>query len=183
MRCRVGTKAAGLQKCYECWLMEQPPEIQEEDAERRLGCVPEGMRRARIPAADWPVGRRWCAACQSFRRLQECTGSRCTVCVGIANRNAYLMRTYIIHGRPFTEDDYKKLFEKQGGRCRICGRRSVTKRLAVDHDHKTMRVRGLLCPGEYGCNFAVLGNIKDLEMARAIVAYLEKNYAESIIPQ
>lgn len=180
-RCQVSSKAPGQQKCYECWLLIQSPEVQEDDAERRLRCVPEELRLARVPASQWPTGRRWCASCQSFRRTQDCTGSRCTVCVGIANRNAYLMRTYIIHDRPFTEDDYRALYKAQGGRCRLCGRESKTKRLAVDHDHKTMRVRGLLCPGEYGCNYAILGNIKSMAHARAIVPYLETNYAESII--
>lgn len=180
-KCSASNKAPGLQRCYECWLMTQPPNVQEEDADRRLAAIPLEMRRARVPVSEWPVGRRWCAPCQSFRRTSECTGSRCTTCSGRAGQDAYLQRTYTIHGRPFTREDYNDLFKAQGGRCRICGRESKTKRLAVDHDHKTNRVRGLLCPGEFGCNFAVLGNIRDLDMAKAIVAYLEKNYAESII--
>ena len=181
-KCHACDKAPGLQKCYECWLMVQPPDAQERAADARLAAVPQEMRRARVPAAQWPTGRRWCASCQSFRRTSECTGARCTVCAGRASQDAYLQRTYTIHGRPFTAEDYQDLFTAQAGRCRVCGRESRTKRLAVDHDHKTGSVRGLLCPGEYGCNFAVLGNIRDVEMARAIVAYLETNYAESIIP-
>lgn len=180
-RCKVTNKAAGKQKCHECLMLEQPPDVQEADADRRLACVPEDMRRLRVPATDWPVGRRWCAPCQSFRRTSDCTGSRCTVCAGRASQNAYLARTYTIHGRPFTADDYAILFKDQKGRCKICGRASVTKRLAVDHDHGSDEVRGLLCPGEYGCNFAVLGNIRDLAMAEAIVEYLKRNYAHSVI--
>lgn len=181
VKCRISDKAPGKQQCVECWLNLQPPDVQEEAAAARLRMVPEGMRRARVPSTEWPPGRRWCADCQSFRRTVDCTGSRCTVCVGVANQNAYLMRTYRIHGRPFTVDDYNRLFKEQKGRCCLCFRRSVTKRLAVDHDHETGQVRGLLCPGQFGCNFAVLGNIKDLAMARRIVAYLEKNFAESLI--
>jgi hypothetical protein len=182
-RCGACDKAPGKQKCQECLMLEQAPEVQEMDAIRRRNCVPEAMRRARVPNTEWPVGRRWCADCQSFRRTSDCTGSRCTVCLGVANQDAYLRRTYTIHGRPFTAEDFQRLFKEQGGRCRICRRPSITKRLAVDHDHGSNEVRGLLCPGEWGCNLGVLGHIRDLDMAREIVAYLESNYAHSVIKE
>lgn len=47
-----------------------------------------------------------------------------------------------------TEDDYQRLYKKQGGTCGICRKRLYSKRykaFAVDHDHKTGLVRGLLC--------------------------------------
>ena len=50
-----------------------------------------------------------------------------------------------------TEEDYARLYAAQKGRCAICGRketaqlRGTEKRLAVDHCHKTQKVRGLLC--------------------------------------
>lgn len=41
---------------------------------------------------------------------------------------------------------YDALAEAQGGGCALCGKACTTgKRLAVDHDHATGRVRGLLC--------------------------------------
>jgi len=42
-----------------------------------------------------------------------------------------------------TIDSYTALLDKQGERCAIC--RSPDRRLVVDHDHQTGRVRGLLC--------------------------------------
>lgn len=181
-KCNVGTKMFKKRQCYECFLLTLSPEEQEADARRRLECVPEEARIARVPADRWPPGRRWCAACQSFRRITECTGSRCSICASRANWDSYLRRTYVIHGRPFAAEDYDRLYQLQGGRCRICGKRSVGKRMATDHDHRTGRVRGLLCPGnEWGCNAAILGKIRDLTMARAIVGYLEANWAESVI--
>jgi hypothetical protein len=47
------------------------------------------------------------------------------------------------HRYGITEDDYQRMAEKQSQSCAICGRR--TERLDVDHDHKTGKVRGLLC--------------------------------------
>jgi hypothetical protein len=51
-----------------------------------------------------------------------------------------------------TEADYLDMVERQGGRCAICGcheerhdRAGVRYLLAVDHDHTTGAVRGLLC--------------------------------------
>ncbi len=42
--------------------------------------------------------------------------------------------------------DYDRLYQGQGGVCAICRRATgKTKRLAVDHDHDTGLVRGLLC--------------------------------------
>lgn len=41
--------------------------------------------------------------------------------------------------------DYEKMFNKQSGVCAICGQPPLDKALVVDHDHKTGKVRGLLC--------------------------------------
>jgi len=42
---------------------------------------------------------------------------------------------------------YNKLFTQQGGCCGVCSKHQSTlsRRLDVDHDHKTGKVRGLLC--------------------------------------
>ena len=47
--------------------------------------------------------------------------------------------------RGLTPDDYLALLAKQGGVCAICGVRPNKKRLALDHCHKTDKLRGLLC--------------------------------------
>lgn len=52
-----------------------------------------------------------------------------------------------------TIKQYDDLLSSQQGRCFLCGiAPTERKRLAVDHDHKTGEVRGLLCAP---CNMAV----------------------------
>jgi hypothetical protein len=51
-----------------------------------------------------------------------------------------------------TLQQYDDLLVEQGGGCAICKRPPKTRRLDTDHDHKTGRVRGLLC---HRCNRAL----------------------------
>jgi len=67
--------------------------------------------------------------------------------IGELSRASNLKRLYGI-----TVEQYDKLSEKQSGGCFICGHKMETQRLHVDHDHKTGKVRGLLC---YLCNVKV----------------------------
>ena len=52
---------------------------------------------------------------------------------------------------------YQDLLRLGRGVCEICGRTNGARRLAVDHDHNTGKVRGLLC---HRCN-AGLGLFRD----------------------
>lgn len=64
-----------------------------------------------------------------------------------------------------TLDTRKKMATKQRNRCAIC-RRKVA--LVVDHDHKTGRVRGLLCNS---CNRAI-GLLSTQRLLNAAKEYL-----------
>jgi hypothetical protein len=71
-----------------------------------------------------------------------------------------------------SRSDYSALYKKQKGRCAVCGAKPHRKRQSfdVDHDHRTKRVRGLLC---HRCNPA-LGLFKDNpKLLRKAAAYLE----------
>lgn len=72
---------------------------------------------------------------------------------------------------PLTPPDYQALFVAQGGRCAICKRKPEEwRRLAVDHDHETNEIRGLLCSR---CNTA-LGLLGDTAaLLRAAADYLD----------
>lgn len=75
-------------------------------------------------------------------------------------------------------DQYKQMETAQNGLCKICGsnhgghysKTGVPKRLAVDHCHKTGKIRGLLC---CHCNMA-LGQIKENEkIAQSMINYIK----------
>ena len=82
----------------------------------------------------------------------------------MASRAVQLKKKYGL-----TEDDYERMLLAQHGRCAICGGEILSKRrLAVDHCHKSGRVRGLLCGP---CN-GFLGRIND--DPASLLAYLGK---------
>lgn len=73
-----------------------------------------------------------------------------------------------------TVEQYHAMKTKQGGGCAICG--STTpggkdNKLHVDHDHKTGKVRGLLCNR---CNIALGGFGDDIQRLRLAIQYLER---------
>jgi hypothetical protein len=55
-------------------------------------------------------------------------------------KNIRLKREYGI-----TLSDYNRMWSNQEGSCAICGVSGLVRKLFVDHDHKTGKVRGLLC--------------------------------------
>lgn len=67
-------------------------------------------------------------------------------------------------------EEYDHLSNLQGGRCAICGGDQGGKTLAVDHDHGSGAIRGLLCSN---CNTA-LGLFNDqTDRLRSAIGYLE----------
>jgi hypothetical protein len=84
----------------------------------------------------------------------------------------YGMRKYWPHlTESQAEEERHKLAVRQDYRCGICEKpESAFKcRLAVDHNHATKQVRGLLC---YRCNKFVVGR-HTLDSATKLVRYLE----------
>ena len=72
-------------------------------------------------------------------------------------------------------NDYNKILESQSNKCAICGSDKPDGKYEVfnvDHDHKTGKIRGLLC-GK--CNRA-LGFFKDnIEILQNAIKYLSKD--------
>ena len=94
-------------------------------------------------------------AARKYRRVHK---------IEVNERNRW-RKLLIRHG--ITKDQYEQLFRSQDGKCAIC-RTELNKKLAVDHDHKTNMIRGLLC---HKCNMA-LGILED--RVDAMIEYLNK---------
>jgi|ERR1051326_5852231 hypothetical protein len=77
-------------------------------------------------------------------------------------------------------EQYNVMFEKQDGKCAICGNpeyaiHNSTKRvqkLAVDHCHKTKKIRGLLCQD---CNRGIGKFHDDISRLKNAINYLSNS--------
>ena len=108
--------------------------------------IPDAQRRT----------RRFCASCG--RKRGDSARKRAPSYDPEARRDRTLVRRYGI-----TVEEYDALFDAQQGKCALCGGDSNGRgRLAVDHDHATGRVRGLLC---FTCNTA-LGRLERVGLDR-----------------
>ena len=94
----------------------------------------------------------------------------CKECKKRYDKSHYQYKRYKI-----TKGDYEKMMEDQNGKCLICGRDFnkiyFPQNTHIDHDHKTGKVRALLCNN---CN-VILGNAFDnpLILINAIKYLLE----------
>lgn len=131
-------------------------------------------RRARahdLSTAHWFSARRKlrtkeCSGCHRRLQLREFYRSdargylrgdcrRCNTRKSIAWRKRNSDRSHghqIKHAYGISGTDYQVMLKAQRGRCAICRKKPVKRRLGVDHDHRSGRVRGLLC---VKCNLAI----------------------------
>ncbi len=89
------------------------------------------------------------------------------------NRKKWLWQEY-----KMTPEEYNMMSFKQKGRCAICRKHWTwtDRRLVVDHDHKTGKVRGLLC---FKCNIT-LGIIEGkIDILKDMVEYLIIHHPEN----
>lgn len=77
-------------------------------------------------------------------------GSRASWCRSCHQRDGRERRLRTLFS--LSEADYEVMLKHQDGRCAICRKLPKNVRLAVDHDHKTGQVRGLLC---WACNSGI----------------------------
>src|SRR5208282_3809502 len=88
--------------------------------------------------------RPWCKPCcrKDRKRFKSTTTQK---------RAQHLRHRYKIN-----DEEYRRMLKEQNGKCAICGcktyGRKGVKRFAVDHDHATGAIRGLLCAS---CNQAL----------------------------
>ena len=86
------------------------------------------------------------------------------------NRRAHGLRKYGL-----TVKEFDALAAAQGGRCAVCSQKPKEgdrkRNLAVDHEHATGRIRGLLCDA---CNIGLGMFRDDPRRLRAAIAYLKR---------
>lgn len=69
-------------------------------------------------------------------------------------------------------EEYDKMLEQQNHKCAVCSKTPDGIRpLVIDHNHKTGKVRELLC---YGCN-RVMAAFDDNQLFLKLLAYLKKH--------
>jgi hypothetical protein len=115
-------------------------------------------------------------------RITSKVGSKCKACMAVINernrklrgttdteRNTRYKKKYGI-----TLEQYEEMLIEQDSQCAVCGKteQENTKRLAVDHCHKTGRVRKLLC---HHCNCALGMVDDDRNKLVALISYLMEN--------
>lgn len=123
-----------------------------------------GKKKTRVDGLQY-----WCRSCCSIYakayRKKDPGKARAWV------RKSELKRDYGL-----SIDGYNKMFVTQNGLCAICGKpesaviNSKVKQLAVDHNHQTGQVRGLLCQV---CNIR-LAYIENIEFVFQAKEYLSK---------
>ncbi len=145
---------------YCAWhrLMRTTIQDQVKAADRRLA-LHEGPLRRTVPPRELDPGYRWCSGCQSVIPTFYCTSKRgrvLTMCRACQHRSDSRSRTLAVYG--LGHEGKSALETKQLGLCAGCRHRQLRQELAVDHNHKTGAVRGLLCDQ---CNHKVLGGAHD----------------------
>ena len=110
---------------------------------------------------------------QPTRRCDACIDRpQCVRCRKRSLYNLNLLREYGI-----TIEQYDEMCESQSDLCAICGQaetmthKGVIRGLSVDHDHRTKKVRGLLCAG---CNVAIGHLQHDENLLLKAIDYLRK---------
>jgi hypothetical protein len=128
---------------------------------------------------DKPYACRKCGGSKCYTSRSSTTGYQWRVCVPchsqrmkrtfirLVDSDKYRLqaRRSVLTKYGLSISDYERLLELQCGVCAICEmpekklhrRTGEIRRLSVDHDHTTGKVRGLLCAA---CNLAI-GNIRD----------------------
>ena len=104
-------------------------------------------------------------------RCKECDHAR--VKIYHKNNRTRLTKQQLIRHRfreyGLTEEEYNNMVLSQNNLCAICNNPSKNKALAIDHNHKTGEVRGLLC---HNCNLAIGLFKENISVFTSAIKYL-----------
>jgi hypothetical protein len=126
------------------------------------------------------IAKMTCTACNKLKSNSHfffTAGTYGTHCKTCRSFDA-VIAGWMSQGINITKKEYQFLAEAQSYRCKICSDQYPTwslkpaRRLAVDHDHDTKKVRALLC---LNCNTG-LGKFKDSQsLLQKAIEYLNAN--------
>ena len=137
---------------------------------------------ARKGAKRKDVAYRKCYFCGETKVIEEFTRNKnrgygydyvCKECSVIKGRRNTLKKKYGL-----SKKEFEKIKEVQGDVCAICGKPEEQQRagkireLSVDHDHKTGKVRGLLCSK---CNIGLGVFRENISILLNAIKYIESN--------
>jgi len=116
------------------------------------------------------------------KRIKRGLRPQCKACYAIVNKKNIQIRGWTDQDKEIRYNrqyglkigGYAEMLEAQDYKCAVCGKteQDNKKRLAVDHCHKTGKVRKLLC---HHCNCA-LGMVDDSEeILISLLSYLKEN--------
>lgn len=102
----------------------------------------------------------FCKVCSNARRIQW------------GRENPDKIRKYKLRNDyDLSVEDFELMLKEQNNRCKICKKEFVNSLLRhIDHDHKTGRVRGILCNK---CNL-MIGWYESIPDHKTILLYLQK---------
>jgi hypothetical protein len=113
----------------------------------------------------------WCKPCWYNKTIEKLSGDTREKYLRM-RKNGHLKRKYNI-----TLEEFEIMLKKQNGVCGICKTKTKLKSLAVDHNHTTGQIRGLLCEN---CNRG-LGMFRDnTDFLQQAIKYLEKKDEKTV---
>jgi hypothetical protein len=148
----------------------------EQARQRRAEWVQKNPDKAKAAADRWRANNRDQAREASLKHYRENADK---VNAAAAHRNR--KRKFGV-----TREEFESLLRTQDHKCAICKkpetatRKGKLKSLAVDHNHTTGKVRGLLC---MACNIMIGNGREDSEVLRSAISYLEKHSEERTCPK
>lgn len=90
---------------------------------------------------------------------------------------------YVRSDHGISMDEFQKMHDSQKGLCKVCSKperaiyRGKTRSLCIDHNHKTGKIRGLLC---HRCNVA-LGLLEDdFRIVESLLEYIKNDTPNSL---
>lgn len=151
------------------WAREGSRKKAQRDKERR---AKEGRSRT-IKVRD--DGFIWCPRCVQYLPPDDFKEKKKNAyCIECSSNYAHEHRLRSAFG--ITPEQYEDMMEFQNGVCAICLKKPRARRLAVDHNHKTGEVRGLLCTR---CNHKILGaSGENPDVLRRAADYLDKTVSQ-----